>query len=95
MSLINRAKQLVLAGRVRKYQTVFNTPEGNEVLRDLAKFCRATDTCTQVSPVSRTVDPYATMQAAGRQEVFHRIMWHLGLDEKDILKITLKELSDD
>jgi hypothetical protein len=66
---------------------------GRRVINDLAKFCRANDTTTQVSPITRTVDPLASAQAEGRREVFLRIMWHLKLTESDM--ISLKQLDDD
>jgi hypothetical protein len=65
---------------------------GQRVLRDLAKFCRANDTTTQISPISRMVDPLASAQAEGRREVFLRIMWHLKLTEQDLL--ALKEIEE-
>jgi hypothetical protein len=65
---------------------------GQAVLKDLAKFCRANDTVLQLSPVTRTIDPLATAQAAGRREVFLRIMWHLKLTESDM--IALKEIDE-
>ncbi len=61
------------------------TPEARVVLKDLAKFCRAHTATTIVSPVTRCVDPLATMQAEGRREVYNRILWHLKIDDADLL----------
>jgi len=66
---------------------------GRKVINDLAKFCRANDTTTQISPITRTVDPLASAQAEGRREVFLRIMWHLKLTEADM--IALKEIDNE
>jgi hypothetical protein len=65
---------------------------GRRVLKDLAKFCRAHDTTTLISPISRMVDPLASAQAEGRREVFLRIMWHLKLTDADLM--TLKEIEE-
>lgn len=63
--------------------------DGELVLADLAKFCRANSSTAVVSPVSRAVDPIATAMAEGRREVFLRIVAHLHLDER--VKINLNE----
>lgn len=60
---------------------------GRRVLADLAKFCRAYDTTTQVSPVTRQVDPIASAQAEGRREVYLRIMWHLKLTDDQLMTL--------
>ena len=63
--------------------------DGQTVLADLAKFCRANNSTAIVSPVSRSVDPIAMAMAEGRREVFLRIIAHLHLDER--VKINLNE----
>lgn len=63
--------------------------DGELVLADLAKFCRANSSTAVVSPVSRAVDPIATAMAEGRREVFLRIVAHLHLDER--VKMNLNE----
>lgn len=63
--------------------------DGEVVLADLAKFCRANSSTAVVSPVSRAVDPIATAMAEGRREVFLRISAHLHLEER--VKINLNE----
>lgn len=69
------------------------SPLGELVLSDLKKFCRGGDPVVVVSPISGMVDTHASMVAAGRQEVWQRIMAHLKLDDSDILN--LKGQSDD
>lgn len=63
------------------------TPDADIVLRDLAKFCRANQPTTVISPVSRTVDPIASGIAEGRREVWLRLMWHLKINEADLINV--------
>ena len=66
--------------RKRAYQLTFNTPDGNAVLVDLAKFCRAHETC--FSPDARL---HAV--AEGRREVWLRIQQHLNLSSEQLFAI--------
>ncbi len=61
--------------------------DGQVVLTDLAKFCRATSSTAVVSPVSRSVDPIATAMAEGRREVWLRLMAHLHIDERVVFNL--------
>lgn len=61
------------------------TKDAELVLKDLAKFCRAHEPTMVVSPVSRTVDPIASAHLEGRREVWLRLMWHLKIDEADLI----------
>jgi hypothetical protein len=61
-----------LKARKNAYHTVFANPIGQEVLRDLAQFCRATETCFHK-------DPRVHAALEGRREVFLRISQHLNL----------------
>ncbi len=61
--------------------------DGQIVLADLAKFCRATQSTAVVSPISRSVDPIATAMAEGRREVWLRITAHLHIDERVIFNL--------
>lgn len=61
-----------LMGRKAAYCSVFEGPQGEEVLRDLAKFCRAGQTVFDP-------DPRVTALLQGRQEVYLRIQQHLNL----------------
>lgn len=79
MSLIDRAKQY-LASRRTAYVRTFNTPHGAEVMVDLAKFCRANESCFHS-------DPRAHAVAEGRREVWLRITKHLNLTDEELWKI--------
>lgn len=68
--------------------------DGETVLADLTKFCRATSSTAVVNPISRSVDPIATAMAEGRREVWLRIMAHLHIDEKVIFNLTENEVDD-
>lgn len=67
------------------------SPDGEIVLADLAKFCRATASTAVVNPVSRSVDPIASAKADGRREVWLRIMAHLHIDERVVFNLTEEE----
>lgn len=69
------------------------TPEGERVLRDLGKFSTFNGSPVRVSPITRTIDPLASMVSAGRAEVVRRV-W--GLIDLDPTKhASLKEPEDD
>ncbi len=69
------------------------TVEGERVLRDLGKFANLYGSPLKVSPISRAVDPLASMVAIGRAEAVRRV-W--GLIEMDPAKHpSLKEPEDD
>lgn len=59
-------------------------PEAAIILADLKRFCGISKGGIVVSPVSRTVDPYASMYRAGMRDVYLRIAQMIGLDETDI-----------
>lgn len=61
-----------IRGRKRAYQLAFGSVWGQMVLIDLAKFCRANDSC---------YDPDPRVHAAleGRREVWLRIQQHINL----------------
>ncbi|SMG01063.1 Bbp19 family protein [Burkholderia singularis] len=60
------------------------TLAGERVLADLAVFCRADRSTVITSPLQRTVDPFATMVAEGRREVFVRILQILGMSDAQL-----------
>ena len=86
--------------RKRAYRRMFLGDDGNltrdgeAVLVDLRRFCRATASTAVVSPMSKTVDPIAMALAEGRREVFNRLIAHLYVDEKTIFNLT-DEASND
>ena len=56
-------------------------PEALRVLADLRRFCRVNRGGIVVSPVTRTVDPYATAYAAGLRDAYLRIAGFIELDD--------------
>lgn len=82
MELSERALRAIDRLRLRKqhYQHTFNTPVGNEVLIDLARFCRANETCFHADARLHAV-------AEGRREVFLRIQQHLQLSSEQLFAL--------
>lgn len=78
MSLIDIAVRF-LRRRAHAYQVTFTGPLAEEVLADLARFCRATESTFHL-------DPRAHAVAEGRREVWLRICHHLHLDEHQLWK---------
>lgn len=66
--------------RKRAYQVSFPDPKNNEVLKDLAKFCRAN---------TSTFNPDTRLHALaeGRREVWLRIQQHLNLQPDELYAI--------
>lgn len=79
MNWIEKAQQY-LARRRTAYLRTFLNPMGEEVLRDLAKFCRAHET-------TFAADPRAHAVAEGRREVFLRIQAHLRLTDEELWRL--------
>ena len=81
--------------RKQNYQRTFMNPIGQEVLRDLADWCRANETC--VIPGDRD----RTLILEGRREVWLRIQQHLNLSANHLFElytnkpITLTESGND
>lgn len=59
-------------------------PEGERVLADLKRFCRAN------IPTADVNNPNATYLMEGRREVFLRIMSHLQLTDDDVYNLMEK-----
>lgn len=82
-----------IINRKTSYRRVFQdangnlSPDGEIVLADLRRFCRATSTTVMVSPISKQIDPIAMAMAEGRREVWLRIMAHLHIDEKQVFNL--------
>lgn len=76
MSKASEAQRFV-AQRRTAYVKTFDTPFGAEVLQDLAKFCRATESTFHPDPRVHAV-------AEGRREVWLRIQQHLKLSDDDL-----------
>jgi hypothetical protein len=78
MDIVTRAKAF-LFGRAMDYREVFDIkkPSVQDVLKDLARFCRAHDSCFHED---------ARIQAAleGRREVWLRIQNHIKLTDEEL-----------
>lgn len=89
---ITKAVQRIL-NRKHAYRAVFMDASGDIsrngeiVLADLRKFCRANSTTVMVSPISKSIDPIAMAMAEGRREVWLRLMAHLHIDEKQVFNL--------
>lgn len=59
------------------------SPAGDEVMRDLRRFCRYERGGLVVSPASKTVDPYATIYQNGLRDAYVRIAMMIGLEHTD------------
>ena len=79
MNVIQAAKELI---RRRKYaySILLRTPEGQEIIQDLARFCRATTTTFHR-------DPHIQAHLEGRREVFLRIQNQLHLTDEQLYKL--------
>lgn len=77
--IVARTKAFLGTRRIN-YRVVFLAPAGQQVLHDLAKFCRANET---------TFDPDPRIHAAleGRREVFLRITQHLNLSAEQMFDL--------
>lgn len=87
MSLPDRVKEVVyrfLRRRRTAYVQVFCSPVGEEVLSDLARFCRAHDTTMHADPRMHAV-------LEGRREVFLRIARHINLSDDALWKLYAKD----
>jgi hypothetical protein len=76
--LVDKAKAFLNRRRMA-YISAFTNPVGEEVLADLAKFCRATET-------THDKDALVAAHLDGRREVWLRIQQHLNLTEDQVWK---------
>ena len=72
----------LLAIRRRAYNKTFRNTEGEKVLADLRRFCRAT------TPTADVNNERATYLLEGRREVWLRIQAHLQLTDEDVYALT-------
>lgn len=79
MNILTRAQQF-LQRRAYVYRQTFLNPLGEEVLADLAKFCRANESTFHQ-------DPRAHAVAEGRREVWLRIAKHLHLTDEQLFQL--------
>lgn len=68
-----------LRRRAHAYRVTFTGPLAEEVLQDLARFCRATESTFHT-------DPRVQAALEGRREVFLRLQHHLKLSDEDLWK---------
>lgn len=59
---------------------------GDQVLADLKKFCGVTLPGIVISPKAGLVDSHATAYRAGQRDVFLRIAFFLGIDERQLIQ---------
>lgn len=76
MSLFEKVRDFI-SRRRNAYCKTFLTPYGDEVLKDLAKFCRAIETTYHT-------DPRVHAALEGRREVWLRIQKHLQLTDEQL-----------
>lgn len=79
MTLLEQAKNF-LARRRTAYIKTFLNPFGEEVLKDLATFCRANESTFHT-------DARAHAVAEGRREVWLRIQKHLQLNDTQLWQL--------
>jgi hypothetical protein len=82
---MNRLQQVIHRKRLAYGQTFKDAkglvhPNAAIVLADLRKVARMDRGGIVVSPITRTVDPMATMYLNGQRDMYLRIMKFLGLD---------------
>lgn len=70
-----------LRRRRAAYAKTFNNPEGQKVLADLRRFCRASVPTADVNNV------HTTFLLEGRREVFLRIISLLHLTDEDVMNL--------
>lgn len=61
------------------------TNDGEAVLAELRRFCYGIRPTIKTGP--QGIDPYASIAAAARQEVFWRIIGMLNLDDSDLIRM--------
>lgn len=84
----------------RAYKRLFLDGDGRVaadaavVLADLRRFCHVDRSTLKISPVTRTTDIHATMQAEGRREVYVWLTSRLHLDEFSLPREEMNDRSD-
>ena len=63
-------------------------PDAEDIIKDLARFCRLHRSTSIVSMTTRQTDVPASFQAEGRREVILRILGHLHVSDADLVKLT-------
>lgn len=93
MSIRERVMRRIrlITGLRSAYRRVFSGRDGDTVLADLAKFCKADRSCVATSRVSGVVDTHATMLAEGRREVYLHIAKVLRMTDEQINELMERE----
>ena len=78
--------------KAQAYKRLFQGPDAEIVLADLAKFCH--DNRTSIVIGGGRVDPYATAVAEGRREAFLRIRDYTGLTT-DQMRLMAEQARDE
>jgi len=73
----------LLRHRAKAYKLSANQPAFQEMLQDIAFYCRANETCI-VKDNNGRIDEIATFILEGRREVWLRIQAHLNLTAKQL-----------
>lgn len=87
MKLLEAARNYLFQ-RQRAYKLAFNGESGRIILEDLARFCRASETCFHPDPRI-----HAVME--GRREVWLRITEHLNLSQEELANLHIQRKIND
>ena len=92
MSPFDRLRRKIFARRLAWKRPLLNeqgalTPDGEVILKDLARFCRAHRSTAVFSHIRGALDPLASARADGRREVYLRIVENLHLDERFLVNL--------
>lgn len=74
--------------KVKAYQDVFNSPQGQEVLQDILSHCHF------YQPSHTPGDPYETAFREGERNVALKIVKALNTDPKKVVSETLKRMEE-
>lgn len=84
LSEMKESALALLDRRRRSYQLTFRNPVGEQVLADLARFCRASETTFHEDPRLHAV-------LEGRREVWLRVQKYLQLSAEEIYQLQRKD----
>lgn len=79
MSNLHEMKRSEFLSRAQAYRATFNNPMGEQVLADLAKFCRAHESTFNID-----ARVHAAME--GRREVYLRLRDHLDMTDEELIQ---------
>jgi hypothetical protein len=72
--------RIAILERQHKYKTTFKGPVAEDVLKDLARFCRAHSSTFDS-------DPHIAARLDGRREVWNRIQEQLNLSPQEVWRL--------